>query len=315
MEPATHITDDVYRRAAAIIKEASASFASASRLFPAETRRDVTLLYTWCRHCDDLTDGQELGRGRISTASFATLEELRADSHAALVGRPKPELPFLALAALSSRHSISPGLVDAHIQGFELDVQGWRPRTLDDTLAYCYHTAGTVGIMMAALMGMDDDVTLQRASDLGIAFQLTNIARDIREDALAGRSYLPKEWLQEAGLEIDDLTNRDQAARVLPLVEKLIDKAEPYYASAAIGIRALPRRSALAIAAARAAYRDIGHQILKRGPDALSERVFTSKGRKIWLMMTAAIGHVGNRSQRPGSSTPRIGLWTPPEVA
>jgi len=309
----TATSDALGRQAREIIDRASKSFAASSRLFPAATRRDVMLLYTWCRHCDDLIDGQEFGRGMINTASSETLEQLRAGSLAALAGEPPRELPFLALADLSGRHAIGPPLVEAHINGFGLDVAGWQPKTLDDTLKYCYHTAGTVGIMMARIMNVQDESTLRRASDLGIAFQLTNIARDVFEDALAGRSYLPEAWRRGAGLTIADLADPGCHERVFPLVERLIHEAEPYYRSAAIGIRALPRRAAWATATAKAVYRDIGQEVLRRGPGALSERIFTGKARKAWRVVTAIPEALAPRHTHVAISRP--GLWTPPEIA
>lgn len=307
-------SDRLVRQAQDIIDRASRSFAAATRLFPACTRRDVVLLYTWCRHCDDLTDGQELGRGTIRTASSDTLAQLRADSLAALAGQPSSELPFQALADLSRRHAISRALVEAHIHGFELDVEGWQPKTLEDTMKYCYHTAGTVGIMMASILDVRDAPTLQRASDLGIAFQLTNIARDVREDAMAGRSYLPEQWRIAAGLNIADLADPDRTEQTFPLVKRLAEEAEPYYDSAAIGIRALPRRAAWAIATARAVYRDIGHQIVQRGPEALRERAFTGKARKAWRMVTA-LPHALAPRHACAPADSRAGLWTPPKIA
>ena len=302
-------TDRLAEQAQEVIDRASKSFAAASRLLAPATRRDVMLLYTWCRHCDDLIDGQELGRGAISTASAETLERLRAESLAALAGEPAQELPYRALADLSSRHSIGPALVSAHIDGFGLDVAGWQPKTLEDTLKYCYHTAGTVGIMMARIMHVHDAPTLRRASDLGIAFQLTNIARDVVEDALAQRSYLPQQWRTAAKLTIADLADPACRERVFPLIERLIEEAEPYYRSAGIGIRALPRRAAWAIATARAVYRDIGCKVIRQGPEALGERAFTSKRRKAWLALAAAPEALAARHTHVAISRP--GLWTP----
>jgi len=310
---ATVMTNPLVQQAEQVIDRGSKSFAAATRLFPPELRRDVMLLYTWCRHCDDLIDGQQLGQGLIKTASSATLDQLRADSLAALAGAPADELPYRALAELSSRHAISPALVEAHIRGFELDVAGWQPQTLDDTLRYCYHTAGTVGIMMATLMNVDDAPTLYRASDLGIAFQLTNIARDVVEDALGGRSYLPEEWRVAAGLEIAEMADPAHHQRLFPLVQRLVDAAEPYYQSAAIGTRALPHRAAWAIATARAVYRDIGLKIARRGPDALSQRVFTGATRKAWHVVATLPGTFAPR--RTGATALRVGLWTPPKIA
>jgi len=295
-----------------IIDRGSKSFGAASRLFEPAMRDDVTLLYAWCRHCDDLTDGQELGQGLISTASKQSIDRLRFESLRALDGQPCSDLAFRALAELARRRSIPKQLVEAHILGFELDVAGWQPETLDDTLQYCYHTAGTVGIMMAGIMGVEDAATLHRASDLGIAFQLTNIARDVVEDATAGRSYLPKEWRSRAGLEIADLADPAHRDQVFTLTQRLIEEAESYYHSAEIGIRALPRRAAWAVATAHAVYRDIGRQISKQGPSALHRRSYTRRTRKLWRMLTASHHAAAPRQTR--IMICRSGLWTPPEV-
>ena len=297
-----------------IIRRGSKSFAAATRLFPPHLRRDVVLLYTWCRHCDDLIDGQELGAGAISTASRETLENLRAQSLAALQGAASGQLPFQALADLAQRHPLDQALIEAHLAGFELDVVGWEPQSLDDTLKYCYHTAGTVGIMMARLMAVSDAQTLCRASDLGIAFQLTNIARDVVEDARAGRSYLPAAWRDQAGLGIADLAAPERRGQVFPLVRRLIGEAEPYYHSAATGVRELPRRAAWAVGTARSVYRDIGHKIVRLGPRALDRRIYTGRGRKFWRMATALPGAMAARGQQHATRS-RNGLWTPPEIA
>jgi len=300
------------KQAEQVIHKGSKSFAAAAQLFAPPMRRDVMMLYTWCRHCDDLIDGQELGRGTIQTASTQTLERLRDESFAALSGSPSAALPYRALAELAQRHAISRSLIEAHIQGFEMDVAGWQPSTLDDTLRYSYHVAGTVGIMMARIMRVRDEATLRRASDLGIAFQLTNIARDVVEDANGGRCYLPAQWRRTAGLSTSDLADPDCRHTVFPLVRRLAEEAEPYYQSAAIGIRALPRRAAWAIATARAVYRDIGRQIVRRGPDALGHRVFTGKGRKTWRATTAIPAALAPRRVALGEA--RVGLWTPPAL-
>jgi len=300
------------QQARATIDRGSKSFAAAARLFEPATRRDVMLLYTWCRHCDDLTDGQELGRGRLQSATAEALNRLRADSLAALSGAPSSTLPYQALAEVARRHPLSPALVDAHIKGFELDVDGWKPATLDDTLQYSYHVAGSVGIMMALIMGVRDESTLYRACDLGLAFQLTNIARDVAEDALAGRCYLPAQWLDETGLEVADLADGACRQETFPLVRRLVEEAESYYRSASIGIRALPRRAAWAIGTARAVYRDIGRKIVRRGPDALGDRVFTGKGRKIWRVTSALPATLAPR--RTADDASRAGLWTPPAL-
>lgn len=303
-------TDALGRHAEDTIAEGSKSFAAAARLFRPAMRRDVMLLYTWCRHCDDITDGQQLGRGNLDTAGPEIVERLKADSLAACAGQPRDTAPFRALAEVAGRHGLPVDVVADHLAGFERDVEGWRPETIDDLLEYCYFVAGAVGILMARIMGVRDDATLARACDLGLAFQLTNVARDVVEDADGGRCYLPASWLSERDLQAGDLGDPARADDVFPLVARLVETAEPYYASAGVGIRALPARAAWAIATARAVYRDIGRSIVRRGPAALAERTFTGRGRKTWRTISGGAQVLGGRLRR-GAAPARDGLWTP----
>lgn len=318
MAAARAATDDALgREAADTIAEGSKSFATASKLFRPAMRRDVLLLYSWCRHCDDVTDGQALGRHQTGTASPETLQRLKQDSLNACRGRPADTLPYRALAEVAKRHDLPEAIVLDHIAGFERDVEGWQPRTTDDLLEYCYFVAGAVGILMARIMGVRDIPTLRRACDLGIAFQLTNIARDIVEDARVGRCYLPTAWRALAGLDVADLVRPDRAEDVYPLAAQLVDIAEPYYASARIGERALPARAAWAIATARGVYRDIGLQVRKKGAEGLSERAHTSKGRKVWRVVTGGSQTVGGRigGRFRNGAEQRGDLWTPRALA
>ncbi|MDT8439722.1 MAG: phytoene/squalene synthase family protein [Wenzhouxiangellaceae bacterium] len=298
--------------AAEILAQGSKSFAAATRLFGPALRRDVTLLYAWCRHCDDVTDGQSLGHGRLDTASHEALAALSRDSRAAARGAPRDALPYRALAEVCSRHAIPIEWIDDHLHGFALDVAGWQPQTLSDTLCYSYHVAGVVGMMMARIMGVHDTETLARASDLGLAFQLTNIARDVVEDAAGGRCYLPAEWLAANVLTVEQLADPMHHPALFGQVTRLLDTAEPYYASARIGLRALPPRAAWAVATALGVYRDIGRQLLRRGPDGLAARVVTPKSRKLWRMFTGTGALVARR--RADSRRRSATLWTPPRL-
>ncbi|MGB0513277.1 MAG: phytoene/squalene synthase family protein [Wenzhouxiangellaceae bacterium] len=305
------IAESLHQEAERTIAKGSKSFATATRLFRPAMRRDVMLLYLWCRYCDDLADGQHLGHGALTTASLQAIGRLRENSLAAAHGRPNSELPFRALAQVCRRHPLESGLIEDHIKGFRLDAQGWRPETLDDVLRYSYYVAGAVGVMMARIMGVGDPATLARASDLGLAFQLTNISRDIVEDARAGRCYLPAEWLREAGLHVEDLPAPRHHDRLWPLVKRLIETAEPYYDSARIGIHALPPRAAWAIATARSVYRDIGVKILKQGPTALARRSTTPPALKFWRIFGGAAALVPRTSANQESRPRNPALWTP----
>ena len=169
-----------------IIKKGSKSFAAAAKIFDEETRDNAYMLYAWCRHCDDVIDNQELGFDSKPQAAETTqkiLAELREKTQAAIDNRPSEDQVFEGLRYVLKRNEI-PGRYPLELlEGFAMDATAHKYRSMEDTLQYCYYVAGVVGIMMAYVMGTRDPAALQRATDLGIAFQLTNISRDIIEDA------------------------------------------------------------------------------------------------------------------------------------
>jgi phytoene synthase len=292
------------------LRQGSKSFAGASRLFDARVRRSATLLYAWCRHCDDLIDGQSLGRDSPSSGSATgSLDEIQRETRAALAGRPRPGTPYEGLAEVVQRHRIPVRYPLDLVEGFAMDVGGRRYDTIEDTVTYCYHVAGAVGVMMALIMGTRDEETLDRACDLGIAFQLTNIARDVADDAAAGRVYLPRRWLAEDGVAPEALARAGEAVRAGRTIGRVLDEAERYYASASAGIGRLPLRSALAIAAAREIYRAIGVKARTAQPAATGTRVSTTRGEKLAL---GAMGCVKGLAlfAVPAAAPRPDGLWT-----
>ncbi|MBB3996793.1 phytoene/squalene synthase family protein [Aureimonas pseudogalii] len=306
---------DVAAFAARSIAAGSKSFAAAARLFDRETRERVMMLYAWCRHCDDVVDGQEGGRGRVASSltPVERIEGLRRDTHAALDGRLAELDPaFHALAAVAGRANLSPALLDEHLAGFADDVAGCRYRTLDELMVYCWRVAGVVGVMMAGIMGARDEGVLDRAADLGLAFQLTNIARDVVEDAAEGRVYLPLDWLAEEGVSPADLADPRHAANIARLRARLVAAAEPYYASARIGVDALPRRSAWAIATAERVYRRIGLKLTAAGEAAGDRRISTTKGEKFGAI--AGAGWTALRFRDYGGSERDPALWRRPAL-
>ena len=168
-----------------------------------------------------------------------------------------------------------------------MDAEECRPRTEADLLTYCYHVAGVVGCMMAVIMGVspDDEAVLDRACDLGLAFQLANIARDIAEDAAAGRCYLPTDWLAEMGIAPDAVMADPEKLAVL--ARRLTDRAAQFEASARLGTRALSFRSAWAVLAAAEIYGAIGRKVATGGAHAWDARVTTSKGEKMRFIARA----------------------------
>lgn len=306
---------NVLAASAEAIRHGSASFAAASRLFSAHTRESAVMLYAWCRHCDDVIDGQSLGHGQVDgdrDDAAERLAMLRSAALRACRGGEAPDHVHAALAAVVKRHAIPERYPLELLEGFRMDVEGARYASLDDTLRYCYHVAGTVGVMMAMVMGVRDERLLDRACDLGIAFQLTNIARDVVEDAAIGRVYLPADWLSQAGVPTESLQDPAHRAALATVVARLLDAAEPYYASARIGTRALPLRSAWAVAAAHGIYRDIGTRVRALGPAAWDVRTRTSGARKLARVGTGLLHGI----------VPGLGvvdrpthLWTRPRTA
>lgn len=293
-----------------IIARGSKSFRSASALFDQPTRERAWLLYAWCRACDDLTDGQVLGHDMTAPtdpkAAHRTIVDL---TDRALAGEATGVAPFDAFGIVARECRIPPQAAHDHLDGFALDADGWRPTTSDDLLRYCFHVAGAVGVMMALVMGVDPDDrdTLDRASDLGIAFQLANIARDITADAREGRVYLPSEWLDEAGLVAGDLADPANGARIAPLAERLVMLSRDYRASARIGARRLPLRSRLAVQAASNVYGAIGEKVVARGARAWDCRTIVSDGEKLEEFALALV-----QALWPARAARREGLWTRP---
>jgi len=259
-----------------IIREGSKSFHAASLLLPRDVRAAAYALYAFCRVSDDAVDeGAHPG---------AALQDVRRRLRLADAGQPDPTSVDRAFAWVLQAYGIPSAVPEALVEGFEWDAQGRRHETLQDVKSYAARVAATVGVMMTLVMGVRSCQALARACDLGLAMQLTNIARDIGEDARAGRCYLPAQWLREAGLTPEDLGALSEAdERVRRLTERMLEAARPLYASGLSGIALLPEACRPAIRAAAAIYAEIGVEIARAGHDSIAQRAVVSKRRKIAL--------------------------------
>ena len=306
--------DPLVTAAARTIARGSRSFALAARLFDPATRARALLLYAWCRHCDDVIDEQTLGMGFLARASSADarVNGLREATLQALAGRPANALPFQALARFADETGLPPRYALEHLDGFAMDAADRRYRTLTDTLEYSYHVAGVVGVMMALAMGVApaDRPTLERASDLGIAFQLANIARDVVEDAARGRSYLPDAWLAEADIPPGEQARPEHRAALAGVAARLVAEAKTYRESSRHGTPALSFRSAWAVQAAAGIYGAIGDKVRAAGERAWHQRQSTTRLEKVRLIVTARAQAARRRALGP--PPPRAGLWTMP---
>ncbi|HEX2931596.1 MAG TPA: phytoene/squalene synthase family protein [Candidatus Binatia bacterium] len=293
-----------------MILKGSKSFSLAARLFDASTRDAAFFLYGWCRYCDDQVD--EDGKSRSQTELNQRLQELKERTAAAFSFVPQREPVFVAMQYIVHRYGIPAHYALELIEGMAMDVRGTRYTTLKELLLYCYRVAGTVGLMMTHVMGLRDERALKHAADLGIAMQLTNIARDIIEDARMGRIYLPLAWLRDAKIEPGEIAapkNRDKLAM---LTLRLLREADRYYRSADQGLWHLSFRSACAVAAARNVYSEIGALLLQKGARAWDERTYVTGARKIRVVLAGILRLLRSSPARlfkPWSPVPLGMVW------
>jgi len=261
----------------ALLRDGSRSFFAASLFLPQRARDAATSLYGFCRLADDAVD--------LGDDSVAALADLRVRLDRIYAGDPAPISADRAFADVVGLFGIPRALPEALLEGLAWDAEGRRYATLGELEDYAARVAGTVGVMMALLMGVRSPHALARACDLGIAMQLTNIARDVGEDARNGRLYLPLSWLAERGVDADALIARpEQSAELGAVVERLLEEAELLYGRAEAGIAVLPARCRPGIRAARWLYAEIGREVAHRSFNAIDSRAVVSSRRKLALL-------------------------------
>ncbi len=284
----------------ALLRGGSRSFHAASLLLPRRVRAPASALYAFCRLADDAVD---LGGGRA-----AAVARLRGRLARAYEGRPLPIPADRAFAAVVARHGIPRALPEALLEGLAWDAEGGRRyEDLPALENYAARVAGSVGCMMAVLMGVRDRAALARACDLGVAMQLTNIARDVGEDARAGRLYLPLRWLREAGVDPDVWLARPvHDPGVAAVVRRLLRAADGLYQRAGPGIAALPAACRPGIRAAGLLYAGIGREVERRDCDSVGARARVPAPRKAVLLLRAALPGTSGRPAHGGGAAPPL---------
>ena len=283
----------------ATLAAGSRSFSFASRFLPARRRADAALLYAFCRWVDDLADeAPDPGEARLR------LDEVEAELSGAAPRRPI----VAALASMAERVDLDLAHALELVRGVRSDLEAVRVPDDRALLRYCYRVAGTVGLMMCPVLGVRVEAAQPFALDLGVAMQLTNICRDVLEDARRGRVYLPADRLAAAGVSQAGLLtlSPERPSGVERVVQDLLQLAERYYQSADRGLGFIPVGPRVAIAVASRVYREIGRRLLARGGAALAGRTVVSGPRKGWVALVAVVGLA-----RPTAT----GWWRRPHAA
>ena len=271
--------------AAASLKRNGKTFWLASLFLPADTSADATLLYAFCRRLDDLAD-----QGGSSTAG-EQLRQVQQDLHS----RRSEEPIVHAFLQLAERRHLDLRAADYLLEALRNDAAGdVRLQDQADLLRYCYGAAGTVGLMMAGVLNAKGATAGVQAVHLGIAMQLTNIARDVLEDARMGRRYLPGNWIGDLQPEqiAADAPDEQIVQQITQAIVRLLAMADMFYASGARGFPAIPSRARTGIQIAAAAYRQIGMQLQQRGCDFRRGRTIVSLPAKLKI----AAGVLAGRS-------------------
>ena len=293
-----------------MITNGSKSFSLAAKLFDSETRDAAFFLYGWCRYCDDQVDRAGMKESREELEQ--RLQRLSEETRAAFSGAAQEQAVFIAMQYIVQRYAIPVHYALELIEGMAMDARGVRYQTFNDLSLYCYRVAGTVGLMMSHVMGLRQEQALKHAADLGTAMQLTNIARDITEDAEMGRIYLPLQWLEEADIAEQEISAPKNRQKLALVTRRLLREAERYYQSGDAGLWHLSFRSACAVAAARHVYAQIGSLLLRKGSAAWDQRTYVTGGKKIWVVLrglSQVFASLPARMLRPWSAAPIHMIW------
>jgi phytoene synthase len=262
------------------IRHHSKSFYLSSLLLPAQVRQGAWALYAFCRRADDAVD-------EVKDGGMRRVEGLRRRLDAVYAGRAPDDPIDRAFSLIVEQYRIPRALPEALLAGMEMDAEDKIYESDDELLLYCFRVASTVGLMMTRIMGCSDDLAYTRAADLGIAMQMTNIARDVGEDARRGRVYLPATMIDRAAV----LSATAATQPIKDAVKQLLARADGHYRAADLGVPLLPRGCRFAIASSRLIYSRIGDAIAQNSYDSITQRAYVPLGKKL-LLIARAIGAV-----------------------
>ena len=251
------------------IKSEGKSFYWASFFLPKKNRIAASRLYSICRYLDDVADNSKLDTSSQIKNIFNQIKENESSE----------------INIFFKQNNINLGILKDLIDGLISDQQNVRVTDERELIDYSYKVAGTVGLMMLPIINTKDAEARKHAIDLGIAMQLTNIARDVYEDAKMNRLYLPKEWLGQVSIS-DLIDNKldDQKKKLIELsIKNLIELSDKFYANGFSGMKFIPLRTRLAIFFAAKIYKGIGEKIKSGGYVYKLERIYLNKLEKLWI--------------------------------
>ena len=251
------------------IKSEGKSFYWASFFLPKKNRIAASRLYSICRYLDDVADNSKLDTSSEIKNIFNQIKENESSE----------------INIFFKKNNINLGILKDLIDGLISDQQNVRVTDEKELIDYSYKVAGTVGLMMLPIINTKDAEARKHAIDLGIAMQLTNIARDVYEDAKMNRLYLPKEWLgQVSTSDLIDNKLDDQKKKLIELsIKNLIELSDKFYANGFSGMKFIPLRTRLAIFFAAKIYKGIGEKIKSGGYVYKLERIYLNKLEKLWI--------------------------------
>ena len=260
------------------------SFYYSFLFLPEERRRAITALYAFCREVDDVVDDCS-----DPVTARATLAWWRQELAAAFHGTPQHPVAR-ALAEIAPRFQLAEARIAEIIDGMQMDLEHDRYPSFDALRQYCHRVAGVVGLLSAEIFGYQDPHTLEYAADLGLAFQLTNIIRDVGEDARRGRIYLPLDEIERFGVSVADITGSRESGDFRRLMEFQIERALGFYREAFRKLPAVDRRAQRAGIVMAAIYRALLDEIRRDGCRVLTRRTALTPLRKLWIAWKTWIG-------------------------
>jgi 15-cis-phytoene synthase len=258
------------------------NFSYSFRILPTPSRRAITALYAFCREVDDVVD-------EVSDPALARIKLAWWRHEIAAVFDGTPQHPVaIALRQIVSTYSLSHEDFDAIIDGMTMDLDQNRYQDFATLERYCYRVAGVVGLLSAHIFGYEDAQTLVYARDLGIAFQLTNIVRDVGEDAQRGRIYLPQDELLRFGVAASDILARKHTTAFQALMAFQVERARDYYARAFAALPTRDRRAQRPGLMMAAVYRALLAEIERDGYRVLDRRISLAPVYKAWIAWKAS---------------------------